>query len=84
MRVAPDAAKALWGQPRIDAAVEEVGHGLVEETDTDGGGLLLNRDEILDIQEVVGRRDGEAADLGAAGVAEVLQLQPGQRRERQP
>jgi hypothetical protein len=44
--------------------------------------MLLDGDEVLDVKEIVPGGDADAADLGRAGVAEVLQLQPGQRGER--
>lgn len=46
-----------------------------------GGTGLINEDDVLDKQQVSGRRLRESANLGGPGITQVQQLGPGRRRE---
>lgn len=67
----------------VHAAVEEIRHRGVLETDAHAGHFLANGDEVLDVKQVAGGGDAKAADLGVTGVAEILELEPGERGEGQ-
>jgi hypothetical protein len=70
MAVAPH-PQHLRGLPvGVDLVIDETGHRSVVEADAHGRGRLLDRQEVLDVQQIVGRRNPEAADLGRPAVAE--------------
>jgi len=55
-------------------SVEMVRDGVVKEVDGHSRDMLLDRDEFVNVKEVLLGRDAEAADLGVALVAEKHQL----------
>ena len=83
MSVNPNAGKLRRLETAIHAAVEEIGDRGVQETDADAGHFLADGDEVLDVEEVVRRRNAEAADLGVPRMAEILEFEPGERGEGQ-
>ena len=81
MSVQPDAAELFWFEPGIHLLVVEVGDGFIVELHRDRRALLTYQADVFDQQQIIGRRDGEATDLGVAGVAQVQQFRPGVRCE---
>ena len=63
--------------PGVDLAVEEVCHRMVVEEDRDATAPLEDQLDVLDVEQVVGRGDAEAAHLGVAQVAQVQKFRPG-------
>ena len=74
MGVTPDARELLRMELPVHTLIEEVGHATVVEMNAGGGHLLANGEEILDVEEILFRRDAKAADLRVAGMTEELQL----------
>ena len=83
MGMDPGAAELLGPAAQVHLPVEEVGHGLVVEGHRDPGAYLPHQLDVLDVEQVVGRRDAEAAHLGLAQVAQVEELRPGGGAEAQ-
>ena len=80
MGVNPDAAELLRLQTGIDALIEEVGDRGVVETHLDVRGLLTNGGDVVDVEQIMPRRNAEAADFGVAGMAQELELEPREAR----
>ena len=76
-------AELLGPAAQVHLPVEEVGHGLVVEGHRGPGAYLPHKLDVLDVEQVVGRGDAEAADLGVAQVAQEEQLRPGGGTEPQ-
>jgi hypothetical protein len=74
MGVAPQAREPIGGQMSVHALVEEIRHRLVVKMNGDGTDPLMDRDKVLDVQEIIGRSKTEAADLRGACMAKVLKL----------
>ena len=71
MRVNPYATELLRLATQVDLPVKEIGHGLILERDGDRCATLANHLHVFDKQQIVGRRDGEAADLGPPTIPQV-------------
>ena len=71
MRVQPDTAELFWFQTRIHLFVVEIGDGFVIELDSDRRALLTYQTDVLNQQEVIGRRDGEATNLGVTRIPQI-------------
>ena len=76
MRVQPDTAELFGFQTGIHLFVVEIGDGFVIELNGDRRALLTYQTDVLNQQQIIGRRDGEAADLGITRVPQVQQLGP--------
>lgn len=64
VRVNPDPRELLRLAAGVDLGVKKVGHRLVFELDVGPGGGLSDERDVLDQQQIVGRRNPEPADLG--------------------
>ncbi|MGY8800344.1 MAG: hypothetical protein ACKVG4_16415, partial [Longimicrobiales bacterium] len=71
MRVQPDAAELFRLETRIYLFVVEIGDGFVIELNGDRRALLTYQTDVLNQQQIIGRRDGEAADLGVARIPQI-------------
>ena len=69
MGVAPDARELLGMKLPVHTLIEEVCHAAIIEMNAGCRDLLANRQEVLDIEEILFRRDAEAADFRVAGMA---------------
>jgi hypothetical protein len=63
--------------------VEEIGHRIIEKTNTQKACLLRHGNKVIDVKEIAPGRDTEAAHFGISGVAKELELQPGTGGEHQ-
>jgi hypothetical protein len=79
----PDPSELTGYSARVDLGLEKVRHGRVVEGYGDHGCLLLDRDEVLDEQQVLRPRDAKPAHLGTPVVAEKQQFCPCRRRKAQ-
>ena len=77
MGVDPEAAHLLRPSPGIHLAIEEIGHRIVVEDDRDATADLADEQNVFDIQQIVGRRNSEPADLGFAQVTQAQEFRPG-------
>ena len=84
MRVDPDPREPLRPQAGIDLTIEVVSDRLVVEFDGGRSTILAEHLDVVDIEQIVGRRDGKAAHLGRPEIAEKDQLPPGGRTKPQP
>ena len=81
MRVQPYPAEVCRMPTLIDLFIEKVRHSVVVKGNGHSGALLLHEPDILDEGEVVGMRDGEAANFRSAVVTQEQQLGPRIRSE---
>ena len=83
MGMEPNSCELLGLPALVDLVFKKVGHCRVVKGDADGRDGLLDGLEVFDQQQVFGRGDPKAADLGVAAMAEALELGPGRGREPQ-
>ena len=81
--MAPQPGELRWIPACVHLTVEELRDGLIIERDAGHRDLLMNRQEVLNEQEIIRRRDAKATDFGTSPVPEEEQLGPGGGAESQ-
>ena len=83
MCVNPHSSELFRSATEINLPIEELGHRVVNKRDRDGRTGLRDKDELLNEQQIVGRRDPKPADFGVTRITQKQELGPRGRAEPQ-
>jgi hypothetical protein len=73
----PQAAHLLRSSPGIHLAIEEIGHRRVVEKNRNATANLADEQNVVDMKQIVGRRNSKPADLCFAQVTQAQEFRPG-------